>query len=143
MIKAEWKLEGLFNADAQKVADEISSLESRTPKTLLEYARNQDTELHKCYTWNDTEAAEKHRLYESRKILCNLVIAEVKDEKIEPTKLRLFHKADGAEYKPIQFIVKNKPEYEVLLERAMSELRVFKQKYSMLSELEEILALID
>lgn len=143
MIKAEWKLKDLFNADAQKVADEISSLESRTPKTLLEYAKNPDTELHKCYTWNDTEAAEKCRLYESRKILCNLVIAEVKEEKIEPTKLRLFHKTDGAEYKPIQFIVKNKTEYEVLLERAMSELRAFKQKYSMLSELEEILALID
>ena len=142
MIKAEWKLEGLFKADAQKVAYEISSLESRTPKTLLEYAKNPDTEL-QCYTWNDAEAAEKCRLHESRKILCNLVIAEVKEEKVEPTKLRLFHKTDGAEYKPIQFIVKNKPEYEVLLERAMSELRAFKQKYSMLSELEEILALID
>lgn len=143
MIKVEWKLEGLFKADAQKVADEISSLESRTPRTLLEYARNPDTELHKCYTWNDNEAAEKCRLYESRKILCNLVIAEVKEEKVESTKLRLFYKTDGTEYKPIQFIMKNKPEYEVLLERAMSELRAFKQKYSMLSELEEILALID
>lgn len=143
MIKTEWKLKGLFKADAQSVADEISSLDFRTPKTILEYAKDPETELHKCYTWNDNEAAEKYRLHESRLILCNLVVAEVKEERIEPTKLRLFHKTEGMEYKPIQYIVKDKSEYETLLERAMAELRAFKQKYSTLSELEEIMALID
>ena len=37
----------------------------------------------------------------------------------------------------------NKDEYEELLKRARQELRAFKEKYKMLTELDEILNLID
>ena len=39
--------------------------------------------------------------------------------------------------------MRNEDEYQVLLKRAKSELHAFQQRYSMLSELEEILSLID
>ena len=52
-----------FKADAQKCADEImeicDELESATPQQILDKARDSNTELHKCFTWDDTEAAEK------------------------------------------------------------------------------------
>ena len=40
-------------------------------------------------------------------------------------------------------MVKKNDEYEVLLNNALAELKAFKEKYSMLSELDEILTLID
>jgi ADP-dependent phosphofructokinase/glucokinase len=54
------------------------------------------------------------------------------------------YKTDNATgYKPIKVIMQDKTEYEKLLERAWAELRAFKSKYAMLTELEEIFSLID
>lgn len=79
-----------FKADAQKCADEImeicEELESATPQRILEKARDSNTELHKCFTWDDTEAAEKWRITEARSVVRNLKIVEVKpDKEPEPT----------------------------------------------------------
>jgi hypothetical protein len=46
-------------------------------------------------------------------------------------------------YKQTIVMVKDEDEYQKLLAQAYSELHSFKQKYSCLSELAEILALID
>lgn len=142
MVQAAWKLTGYYKADANLVAQEIMSIENATPQNILEAAKNPESELHKCFTWDDTVAAERWRLYEARKIVCSLVIAKKEDSQ-EPTNIRILHKTDGNGYKPIQFIVQQKGEYEKLLQRAFEELRVFKKKYSSLSELEEIMSLID
>ena len=34
-----------------------------SPKILVEYARDKDTELYKCFTWDDVEAAKKWKLH--------------------------------------------------------------------------------
>lgn len=144
MTVATWRSGlGVFKADAQKVADEISEIgEEVTPAEILEKARNPKTELHKCFEWDDTKAAEKYRLHQARLIVCNLVIKEEnKGEEYAP--IRVFHKTGQSGYKPISLIMKNQSEYEALLARAMQELRSFKAKYHSLSELEEIMALID
>lgn len=145
MVIATWRFGiNLFNADAQKVADEIGKIgEDVTPAQIVERARDKTTELHKCFEWDDSVAADKYRLYQARKVVCHLVIKEI-EEKGNSTPVRVFHKTErGGGYKPFELIVKNKTEYEKLLEQAMSELRAFKAKYHTLSELDEILALID
>lgn len=145
MVVATWRSGiNLFNADAQKVANEIRDIgEDVTPTQIVERARDKGTELHKCFEWNDSVAADKYRLYQARKVVCHLVIREV-EEKADSAPVRVFHKTEqGGGYKPFELIVKNKTEYEKLLEQAMSELRAFKAKYHTLSELDEILALID
>lgn len=145
MIVATWRPGfNLFKADAQKVADEIGSIgEEVTPAQIVERARDNTTELHKCFEWDDSVAADKYRLYQARKVVCHLVIKEV-EEKANTAPVRVFHKTESNRgYKPFELIVKNKTEYEKLLDRAMLELRAFKAKYHTLSELEEILALID
>lgn len=146
MIKAKWKagFEHLFKADAQLVADEISSIEGDpTPEEIVDLARDENTELHKCFTWDDTEAAELWRKREARDVLCKLVIVEDEVPKERP-EIRVFYKTETTGgYKPTEFIVQKKDEYELLLERAYSELRAFKQKYSCLKELQEIFDLID
>ncbi len=146
MIKAKWKagFEHLYKADAQLVADEISSIVGDpTPDDVLNLARNENTELHKCFTWDDTIAAEKYRKYEARQILCKLVIVEENKSETRP-EIRVFYKVEDSEgYKPTEFVVKQDDEYAKLLERAYSELRAFKQKYSCLKELREIFDMID
>ena len=146
-IVASWKIDGFYKADASKVAAEISSLgENFTTQEIVEKARSTDSELHKCFEWNDSIAAEKYRLTQAQNILRLLVVTKNEvDREPQKTNLRVFH-SDGMRknsYSPIQIIVKKNDEYEVLLNNALAELKSFKKKYHMLSELEEILALID
>lgn len=132
-------------ANAEQVASEIESLGNDvTPTEILEKAKDDTTELHKCFEWEDSVAAEKWRLQQARMIVCHLVIKEDGEDDAGKPEIRIFHKTDRADgYKPITFIMQDKTEYEKLLAHAREELRIFKQKYHNLSELEEILALID
>ena len=145
MEKAKWRHGFRFvKADAQRVADEIMSIgDDVTPQQVLEKAREENTELHKCFEWDDAIASEKYRLIQARDVIRFLVI----EEETVPTdrpEVRLMYKTDNATgYKPIKVIMQDKAEYEKLLERAWAELRAFKAKYAMLTELEEIFSLID
>ena len=138
-----------FKADAQKCADEImeicEELESATPQQILEKARDSNTELHKCFTWDDTEAAEKWRISEARAVVRNLKIIEQKsDKQPEPTTIRVFYKTDNESgYKPTKLILKKPDEYKVLVERCRSELLAIKQKFNSISEYEEIWEMIN
>ena len=134
---------------AQKVADEISDIgESATPKQIVDKARNSETELHKCFEWNDEAAAEKYRIHQARTLVGNLVTVryfpEQKDK--ETRQVRVFFKADGGYsggYQQTEVIIKDDDKYHNLLEQAKEELRRFKEKYYILKELKPIFDLID
>jgi len=135
-----WKLDHFRNADAEKVHNEICSIgESVSPQQIVEFARNENTELHKCFDWNDSTAAEKWRLHEARQIVCNLVFEE---QNASMPAIRTIQLGDSG-YVPVRLMVTHKDEYQNLLARAKAELRAFKLRYKNLVELEEILALID
>ena len=130
--------------DPQKVADEILGIgDEATPQQIVDAARDESSELHKCFEWDNQIAAEKYRLQQARTIVCNLVIARPEQGEEKP-KLRVFYKTESSQgYKPSTFIFHVPDEYEKLLKQAYAELHAFKQKYNSLKELEEILALID
>lgn len=147
MIVAKWSAVGTrFGADAQKCYEEImeicDSLESATPQDILEKARNESSELHKCFTWDDSIAAEKWRLNEARVVVRQLVIKEEKVPTDRP-EVRLLYSTDNRSgYKPTEVILQKEDEYKSLLKQAYAELRAFKVKYAMLRELQDIFDLI-
>ena len=65
----QWKIDGLFKGDATKCKTEIDAHTDGTAKGVVAYAHNRKTELHKCFEWNDTKAAEKYRLDQAREVL--------------------------------------------------------------------------
>ena len=140
MITTKWKINGIFKADAQKVADEIIAIgEEATPTQILEKAR----ELHKCFTWDDTVAAERWRLQEARTIVRLLVIERKEDD---PEPVRQFFKISAdhdAGYKQTVLIVRDQDEYKALLRQAKAELETFRRKYRALAELEGVFEAID
>ena len=143
MIFAKWKSGSRYSADAQKVADEILAIgESATTAEILEKARDETTELHKCFDWDDAQAAEKWRLQQARHIVCSLVIKE-KAETPQP-EVRVFFKTDNESgYKPTVLILQDKDEYQKLLARALAELNSFRAKYKALTELDGVFNAID
>lgn len=142
-MRAAWKL-NLYNADPGKVAYEIMSIgNSVTPEQVVEAARVENSELHKCFDWDDSIAADKWRKQQAGDIIRNLIIERTEDSG-DKAPIRMFYKtSESSGYVHTALIVKNQSEYEALLQQAYAELRAFKRKYSCLSELDEILALID
>lgn len=137
MILATWRMPGVFKADAQKVYEEIASIgDSATTRQILDKARDEKTELHKCFEWNDTEAAEKWRMHQARNVACSLIFKERHEEKKPP--LRLVQQTEIGVYKPTVLIMQDKDEYAKLLSRALAELNSFKAKYQTLVELDGV-----
>lgn len=145
-IKATWKINLFGDADATIVANEIASIgDEVTPSQIVDFAKDENSELHKCFTWSNSEAADKWRIYEARQVVCQLKIVKIDDKgKEQPTPIRVFYKTETGEgYKPTQLIIKNADEYTKMLNRAKSELQTFKAKYKHISELETIFDEID
>lgn len=137
---AEWRVKGIYKADAQKVADEIGN-DKITPQEMIEKARNEQSELHKCFEWNDTVAAEKYRLQQARTVLSMLVF-KPKTEEEQP--VRIFSlTTEKSTYQPTKQFLVQADEYQDLLKRALVELEAFKRKYRTLNELEEVFKAIE
>lgn len=130
-----------FKGDPSEVYKEIQSIgDSYTPHDILEYAReHEDSELNKCFDWDDTTAAEKWRVHTARLICCSLKVVVTHEEK-EPVSYRLIQtdKEEKA-YKPVVLTVRNDDEYSRLLKQAKAELAAFKKRYKNIVELESII----
>lgn len=138
---AKWErgFETLFKADAQRVATEILSIgESATPQQIVAKGRDAETELHKCFDWNDQTAAEKYRLHQARQIVCHLVIQRPEGNMPKQETRYFFKVRENEGYKPTERIYRNADEHSLLLQRARAELAAFQRKYSGLTELSEL-----
>ena len=106
--------------------------------------------MHDCYEWDDSKAAEKWRLQQSRQIMsCLTVVYEQVDsdqETVKSIEVRAFQ--NTSEEREGRFLhvqdVMETPEYrEIVLRKAFGELAAFRRKYSDLSELSKIISAID
>lgn len=139
-MEVKWRIEGIYKADAQKVANEIGD-NRISPQELLEKARDVNSELHKCFEWNDSIAAEKYRLQQARGVLVNLVY---KTEKKDAEPIRYLQITTQKNvYQPTKMFLVQEDEYQNLLKRAKSELESFKKRYHTLSELQEVFEAIE
>lgn len=131
----------MFKANAEGVYNDLQNIESKTPQNVVDYAaEHPESELHKCFTWDDTKAANEWRKYEARQVMRLLVHQD--DEKPDAPKFRVLQRGTE-EYLPVKKIVQDKDEYSALLRRARLELKAFKERYKNIVELEEIFDLID
>ena len=146
MIVAKWREGfGLYSGvDAQKVAEELQQLdEGFTPVDIVNAARDSSTELHKCFEWDDSKAAELYRIKQAVNIVGHLVIEQPTKTKEHP-EIRVYYKPEKSSgYVETRKIVRDEDTYSNLLAQAMRELRIFKAKYKCLEELREIMDLID
>lgn len=140
---ATWKLPGLYKADAQTVASEIIEIgESATPAQILEKARDESSELHLLFEWDDSVAAEKYRLYQAKQIVCNLVIKETVSASKPP--IRFFcSPVNGSGYRKTYSVFRNQDQYQTMLNKLTKEAKAWSQRAKRFSELEEIVTAVE
>lgn len=129
--------------NAEKCYRECQTLSEITPENVLNLARDEKTELHKCFEFDDAIAGEKYRLIQARDIIRHFVIKHT-NEKGEEQNIRTFQiTTETNRYESTIVILKNPDEYAALLSRAKDELRNVKRRNKTLSELEEVFEAID
>ena len=148
MLRSVWKreVEGLYaGVDPQRVAEEIVSIgDSATPEQIVERAKDEASELHKCFEWDVEKAAKKYWIVQARQVCRHLVIEQTVDDGSDLPPVRTFNIVNkGYGYKQTEVIFRREDEYKTLLAAAMAELHAFKQKYQRLTELADVFAAID
>ena len=139
-----WKIKGLYKANPEAVYNEITALGDKfTPADIVEAARDKKSELHKCFTWDDTVAAQKWREQQARVLVAQLVVRTTTTEN-EPVAVRVISSTSTRnEYVPTKVLIAVEDDYADLLARAVRELKAFQQKYKAVAELREIFEAID
>jgi len=115
------------------------------PVDVVEFAKNERTVLHSCFTWNNTEAAEQWRIHQAR-MLIRVTVAVFQDD--DETEYRAFvslkdDRYGHLGYRPMISILGDGDLTEKMLEEALEEMATFKEKYKQLHELVAVFAEID
>lgn len=143
--KRIWREDSEFKgkADAELVQEEINLLASQdangkcTNEALVSYARqNVSSEVHKCFEWDDTEAAEKYRLHQAARIKCSiLTIAISQDPKVsknkQPSQIQVITATNhalstpGQGHKDIMLVTQNQADMAAMDKDMVRALRSF------------------
>lgn len=135
MQMIEWKIKGLYKADAETVYREITEIgEEVTPEEIVEKARNENTELHKCFEWHDRVAAEKYRIQQAQSIVRNIAhTVEYRDasgdEKTVTVRAILCTNQRDNKYETIQRCIENPDSFARLKATMLRDLEQFKRRY--------------
>jgi len=119
-------------SDTQRVLQDIYDERGQlTPADVVDVATPDDHPLHGRFTWDDTEAARKCRLYEAAYLIRSVKITVQVVEKGQPRSvhIRAFPNISGEDYVPID-VVMQRPDFEsALMESMKSDLRELRRKY--------------
>ena len=114
------------------------------PADIVEFARNPDTTLHTQFDWDDTEAAEKWRLWQARHVirLHVTVISEASEPVRAFVSLSTDRKAGGG-YRTLAQVMADDDEREQLINDALLELNRAKRKYRAIQKLAPVWAALE
>lgn len=109
-----------------------------TPEGLLEEATDVAHPLHHRFEWDDSEAAHKYRLEQSRGLIRSVKIRFTTEENT-PRELRAFVALKGeqthrAEYKPVEEVVADPFQRELLVRQFLRDWKIMERRYQALGD---------
>lgn len=135
------------SVSAQVAGEVMEKIEKRdgvlTKEAFLDESRPEDSPTHKLFEWDDTVAAEKFRLEQSRIAIQDIVVTIIKAD--EPRKAHAFvnvvsGRHNKAQYMSIDVAMEDEGKRKAVLQNALGELKAFEQKYSEYKELAGVFA---
>ncbi len=108
------------------------------PKDVVEAARSKTSAMHKEFEWDDTEAAQKWRIEQARKLI--RIFVEVVDDGRNHKSSRVFvalrsENNSGGGYRLMADVLSDEELRKQLLLDAYNDMQSFAQKYASLKEL--------
>ena len=146
----DWKIP--MSVDAQSAGEELARIENKngalTPESVLEESRAENAVLHDCFEWDDSIAAEKYRVNQARFIIRNIVTVGTisKDNTPKNVQFRAFVNVSdnsAGKFISIKTAMSNEDYKAQVLRNAAMELKAFKTKYQIYSELADVFVAAD
>lgn len=141
--------------EAWKVAEHLQKLEQEnggvTREAFLDSARDENSEMHKLFEWDDTVAAEKYRLEQANKIIHSIKVTVQSDEDKEPAIVNAFvmpgytekKVGETGRYINIMSATEKVDTRALVLEDARKNAKWFMNKYQGISELSNVIDAIN
>lgn len=138
-----------YSVPAEVVGKHFEKVEKKygsiTSQNVLESARSVKSPIHSLFEWDDTKAAEEYRLRQATLLITNLAV-EVEIPEAKPIICRAYVNVSDAKkgrFMKIDSAFKVEETREIVIERALRELRAFQEKYKNLEVLADLFAEID
>lgn len=145
-----WRPGSRISIDPNKAGRELARIEkaegSLTAEVVLERAKSANSSLHDHFEWDDSRAAEQHRLTQAGELIRSITV-DVSRSNLEPAKpVRAFvnvREEEQRHYVGTARAMSDKELRQQVLARAYAELEAFRRRYAELTELSAIFAAID
>ena len=114
------------------------------PEIVVEAARAKTSPLHSSFEWDNTRAAEAHRLWQARQLIVSVTIKYegVKNSAPIYVSLKKDREAGGG-FRTMVAVLSDDELREQLLEDARQDMEIFRQKYRGLAKLAKVFAAMD
>lgn len=131
--------------DANKVGAEIETLgDDVTPENVVLLAKNEKSEMHNYFEWDDSKAGHLYRKQQAGVLLNKLQIEYVTEQSDEPVVVKAYvNLKQNMEYQKIETVITDVDKYQMLKEKAYKELRSVRDRYAEIEEIRERLAFLD
>lgn len=138
------------NTNAKEVGEylELLRLECKgelTPADVVKAARNENSPLHSFFEWDDSAAAEAHRLNQARGLI-RAVVAIYTDPDKPAQRIKAYvhvNETGAPHYREVTHALSQKKTRELVLQRAWRELRQWKERYKHLRQFADLVKVID
>lgn len=114
------------------------------PADVVDFARDEKTELHKFFDWDDTEAAKQWRLDQARQVI-RLAVTVIKQDQ-PPIRALVSLTTDrkaGGGYRSLYDVLDSGELLRQLESDALAELRAVRRKYERITALSPVWKAID
>jgi|ERR1035437_121881 hypothetical protein len=114
-------------------------------ESVVEYARDPGTALHERFEWDDDKAAQEYRIWQARHLIRVMVtvLPQHKGEVRVYVSLGDDRQQEGGGYRTISAVMADPEMRTAMLEEAADDMRLFKVKYRVLTELADVFEAMD
>jgi hypothetical protein len=121
------------------------------PQSVVDFARDETTDLHSKFEWDDTIAGENYRIWQARKVI-RAVVTIIPRKNSDPIEVQTYvsMSADRYQggtprenvggYRYMVEVLSSQELRETLVSEALAEFELWERKYQTIAELAEIFA---
>ena len=128
--------------DAQAAGESLDALRSKlgvlTAEGVLVAAKPKRSKLHKAFEWDDSVAAQKHRLWQAGMLIRSVCVTVVNGEPSEPVRAFVVISNGEDSYVNVVDAMADPAMRAQVLARAESEFLAWKSRYEHLEEFSEL-----
>lgn len=114
------------------------------PADVVKAAEVKTSPLHSCFEWDNSKAAQAHRLWQARQLISVTVEFLPNQKEATPKFVSLkFDRPLGGGYRTMVDVLSDTDLRSSLLQDAKEDMKLFQKKYKKLTELAEVFSAMD